>query len=103
MSPSVWRRQSACSSSLAAVHVAVQSLLAGECDMALAGGVSLIVPQETGYLHAVDGIRSGAYLLGRPMYLVGRQPPPAGVAALLEVALSPEGQAVVARRFTPAR
>ncbi|HYQ80857.1 MAG TPA: substrate-binding domain-containing protein [Anaeromyxobacteraceae bacterium] len=50
-----------------------------------------------------DGIRSGAYLLGRPMYLVGRQPPPAGVAALLEIALSREGQAVIARRFTPAR
>ncbi len=50
-----------------------------------------------------DGVRSGAYLLGRPMYLVSRRPPPEGVAALFEVALSPEGQAVLARRFTPAR
>ena len=50
--------QTACSTSLVAVHLACQSLLNGECDMALAGGVSIAVPQGTGYLYQEGGISS---------------------------------------------
>ena len=38
--------QSACSTSLVCIHLACQALLAGECDAALAGGVSITTPRD---------------------------------------------------------
>ena len=47
-----------CSTSLVAVAQACQSLQAGQCDMALAGGVSVAFPQERGYLYQEGGMVS---------------------------------------------
>src|SRR6185436_6013784 len=50
--------QTACSSSLVAIHMARQAVLNGECDMALAGGVSIYLPQTTGYQYQEGNILS---------------------------------------------
>lgn len=41
--------QTACSTSLVAVHLAAQALLSGEADLALAGAAAVHLPQESGY------------------------------------------------------
>ena len=43
--------QTACSTSLVATHYACQALMTGECDTAIAGGVTIELPQNRGYLY----------------------------------------------------
>ena len=50
--------QTACSTSLVAVCLACQSLLTYQCDMALAGGVAISLPQRRGYVYQPGGILS---------------------------------------------
>ncbi len=50
--------QSSSSTSLAAVAIACQSLLTYQCDMALAGGITVGPPVKSGYLYDVGGIMS---------------------------------------------
>ncbi|WP_137702266.1 type I polyketide synthase [Marimonas lutisalis] len=50
--------QTACSTSLVATHYAAQALLNGECDMAIAGGVTIELPQGHGYVYKEGEILS---------------------------------------------
>lgn len=50
--------QTACSTSLVAIHMACQSLLAGESDMCLAGGVLVTSPSGMGYLYQEGSMAS---------------------------------------------
>ncbi|MGC4025589.1 MAG: type I polyketide synthase [Mesorhizobium sp.] len=50
--------QTACSTSLVAVHTAIGSLLNMECDMAIAGGVTIELPHRVGYKYSEGEILS---------------------------------------------
>jgi acyl transferase domain-containing protein/thioesterase domain-containing protein/acyl carrier protein len=50
--------QTACSTSLVAVHYACKALRDGDCDMALAGGVTIELPQGRGYVFKENEILS---------------------------------------------
>ncbi|OCQ21029.1 hypothetical protein A7985_14695 [Pseudoalteromonas luteoviolacea] len=50
--------QTACSTSLVSIHIACRALLTGDCEMALAGGVSIKVPNKVGHLHQEGMITS---------------------------------------------
>lgn len=50
--------QTACSTSLVAMHLAAQSLISGECDVALAGGASIDLPHGRGYQYEEGEILS---------------------------------------------
>ncbi|MYW69878.1 type I polyketide synthase [Streptomyces sp. SID8379] len=50
--------QTACSSTLVALHLACQSLRVGDCDTALVGGASIDFPFGQGYLWSEGGVQS---------------------------------------------
>ena len=50
-----------------------------------------------------QNIRSGAYLLGRPLVLVSRELPKGDLSKFYEFVLSAEGQAIVGKTFVPVR
>ena len=50
--------QSACSTSLVAITLAYQSLMSFQCDMALAGGATITLPQKKGYFYTEGGMLS---------------------------------------------
>ncbi|RHC81538.1 KR domain-containing protein, partial [Parabacteroides merdae] len=50
--------QTGCSTSLVALHQACQGIQNGECEMAIAGGVYVSVPQKIGYLYQAGMLSS---------------------------------------------
>lgn len=82
--------------------------VAGDPGAVTAASMAMAIPGVRalaigGVLPTPENVRAGRYPLARPMYLVARRGPSFAAEALLHLAVSPEGQAVVGRLFTPAR
>jgi phosphate transport system substrate-binding protein len=56
-----------------------------------------------GFVPEPQHIRSGAYLLSRPLLLVSPAHPPGAVKQFIDFLLGPEGQEIVARKFVSVR
>ena len=83
-------------------HVASDATAVTAASMAMAiPGVRALA--LGGVAPTAANVRAGTYPLGRPMYLIARRGASPAAEALLALVVSAEGQAVVARRFTPAR
>ncbi|HEX7840036.1 MAG TPA: type I polyketide synthase, partial [Kofleriaceae bacterium] len=54
----VYQVQTACSTSLVAIHLACQALLGGECKLAVAGGVHVTLPHVAGHVHEPGNVLS---------------------------------------------
>ena len=50
--------QTACSSTIVGIHMAIQSLLGSECDTAIVGGATVLLPQQRGYVYKEGEILS---------------------------------------------
>lgn len=48
----------ACTTSLSAVHTACRALLNGDCNMAIAGGYSVVLPEKSGHFYVENSITS---------------------------------------------
>ena len=96
----------ACSSSLTAVHLACQSLRAGDCEMALAGGVNVVLAPQTSVMFskwgmmAADGrcktfdAAADGFVRGEGCALLVLKPLPAAIAGGDRIMAVIEGSAV---------
>lgn len=87
-----------------------------DCLKLVASSAGAVTPATIAYaipgVHAVsldavdplpENVRSGSYLLSRPMLLVARSMPLGARKAFFDFMLSPDGQSVVAKKFVPVR
>jgi acyl transferase domain-containing protein len=86
--------QATCATGLTAVALACSALIAGDCDIALAGGVSLVMPEMDGYTYSAGGIFSADGRC-RPFDAAASGTVPGSGAAL--VVLRPEDDARASR------